>query len=131
MKLTGLSRLLAEQPSYRHILEACDVPAAERPVQTLIGAVAGVQAPLIADLAVAVRRQSRTGKTPLTLIITPTERQAEDTAHALHSYLPDHHIESFPAWETLPHERLSPRSDIVGKRLNVLRSITHLETPTP
>ena len=74
MKLTGLSRLLAEQPSYRHILEACDVPAAERPVQTLIGAVAGVQAPLIADLAVAVRRQSRTGKTPLTLIITPTER---------------------------------------------------------
>ena len=131
MKLTGLSRLLAEQPSYRHILEACDVPAAERPVQTLIGAVAGVQAPLIADLAVAVRRQSRTGKTPLTLIITPTERQAEDTAHALHSYLPDHHIESFPAWETLPHERLSPRSDTVGKRLNVLRSITHLETPTP
>jgi hypothetical protein len=131
VKLTGLSRLLAEQPSYRHILEACDVPAAERPVQTLIGAVAGVQAPLIADLAVAVRRQSRTGKTPLTLIITPTERQAEDTAHALHSYLPDHHIESFPAWETLPHERLSPRSDTVGKRLNVLRSITHLETPTP
>lgn len=45
--------------------------------------------------------------------------------------MPDHHIESFPAWETLPHERLSPRSDTVGKRLNVLRSITHLETPTP
>lgn len=46
MKLTGLSRLLAEQPSYRHILETCDVPAAERPVQTLIGAVPVYRHPL-------------------------------------------------------------------------------------
>ena len=29
----------------------------------------------------------------------------------------------FPAWETLPHERLSPRSDTVGKRLAVLRRL--------
>ena len=29
-----------------------------------------------------------------------------------------------PAWETLPHERLSPRSDTIGRRLQVLRAIT-------
>ena len=32
---------------------------------------------------------------------------------------------SFPAWETLPHERLSPRSDTVGRRLAVLRRLAH------
>ena len=31
----------------------------------------------------------------------------------------------YPAWETLPHERLSPRSDTVGRRLAVLRRIEH------
>ena len=31
----------------------------------------------------------------------------------------------YPAWETLPHERLSPRSDTVGRRLAVLRRIKH------
>ncbi|HSK34708.1 MAG TPA: transcription-repair coupling factor, partial [Propionicimonas sp.] len=29
----------------------------------------------------------------------------------------------YPAWETLPHERLSPRSDTVGRRLAVLRRL--------
>jgi transcription-repair coupling factor (superfamily II helicase) len=29
----------------------------------------------------------------------------------------------YPAWETLPHERLSPRSDTVGRRLEVLRRL--------
>ncbi len=31
----------------------------------------------------------------------------------------------FPSWETLPHERLSPRSDTVGQRLSVLRRLAH------
>ena len=31
----------------------------------------------------------------------------------------------FPGWETLPHERLSPRSDTVGQRLAVLRRLAH------
>ena len=35
----------------------------------------------------------------------------------------------FPAWETLPHERLSPRSDTVGKRLAVLRRLVHPGEP--
>jgi len=59
-----------------------------------------------------------------TLIIAPTDRQAEDLAAALRSYLPAADIALFPAWETLPHERLSPRSDTVGRRLQVLRAIT-------
>jgi transcription-repair coupling factor (superfamily II helicase) len=35
----------------------------------------------------------------------------------------------FPGWETLPHERLSPRSDTVGQRLAVLRRLAHPAPP--
>lgn len=134
MKLTGLSRTLAEYPSYRSALTAASAPAAERAPQALIGAVAGLHAPLIAHIAQAVRSGTlaKPGAVPpLTLVLTPTERQAEDTAHALRAYLPHEQIALFPAWETLPHERLSPRSDTVGRRLEVLRSITHPNEPTP
>ena len=38
---------------------------------------------------------------------------------------------AFPAWETLPHERLSPRSDTVGQRLAVLRRLAHPDPSDP
>ena len=37
----------------------------------------------------------------------------------------------FPAWETLPHERLSPRSDTSGRRLAVLRRLAHPDPASP
>ena len=40
---------------------------------------------------------------------------------ALGAFLPPHAVAAFPGWETLPHERLSPRSDTVGQRIAVLR----------
>ena len=39
--------------------------------------------------------------------------------------LGDGAVAVYPAWETLPHERLSPRSDTVGRRLAVLRRLVH------
>ena len=62
--------------------------------------------------------------TPL-LVVTATGRQAEETAAALTCYLPDAEVAVFPAWETLPHERLSPRADTVAARLAVLRRLAH------
>ena len=41
------------------------------------------------------------------------------------SFLPPDSVAFFPGWETLPHERLSPRSDTVGQRLAVLRRLAH------
>ena len=69
------------------------------------------------------RRTPTTG-TPL-LVVTATGRQAEETAAALTCYLPDAEVAVFPAWETLPHERLSPRADTVAARLAVLRRLAH------
>ncbi|MFJ9537228.1 transcription-repair coupling factor [Streptomyces sp. NPDC101225] len=67
-----------------------------------------------------------TGRT--VLAVTATGREAEDLAAALRSLLPPDGVVEYPSWETLPHERLSPRSDTVGRRLAVLRRLAH---PSP
>ena len=69
---------------------------------------------------------SRGEGTPL-LVVTATGREAEQTAAALSCYLPATDVAVFPAWETLPHERLSPRADTVATRLAVLRRLAHPE----
>ena len=68
--------------------------------------------------------------TPL-LVVTATGREAEETALALRSYLPAEDVAVMPAWETLPHERLSPRADTVAQRLSVLRRLAHPEDGGP
>src|SRR5262249_61857577 len=68
------------------------------------------------------------GTTPFVLAVTATAREAEDLAAGLGSFLPPDSVASFSGWETLPHERLSPRSDTVGQRLAVLR---RLAPPAP
>jgi transcription-repair coupling factor (superfamily II helicase) len=88
-----------------------DSPAAGRPA-------------LIATLA------ETTGR-PL-LVVTSTFREAEQLTAVLQSLLGETAAVYYPAWETLPHERLSPRSDTVGRRLAVLRAITGKdEQPKP
>ncbi|MDT0347633.1 transcription-repair coupling factor [Streptomyces litchfieldiae] len=65
------------------------------------------------------------------LAVTATGREAEDLAAALRSLLPEDGVVEFPAWETLPHERLSPRADTVGRRLAVLRRLAHPRSDDP
>ncbi|MEV1016429.1 transcription-repair coupling factor [Micromonospora sp. NPDC049801] len=62
------------------------------------------------------------------LAVTATTREADDLAAALGGLLPPEQVVVFPSWETLPHERLSPRSDTVGRRLAVLRRLAHPES---
>jgi transcription-repair coupling factor (superfamily II helicase) len=59
------------------------------------------------------------------LVVTAGERDADAVADLLRCVVPDRRVEVFPAWETLPHERLSPRADTVGRRLAVLRDLAH------
>lgn len=70
-----------------------------------------------------------TGRT--ILAVTATGRETEDLAAALRSLLPPDTVAEYPAWETLPHERLSPRADTVGRRLAVLRRLAHPRTDDP
>ena len=121
MSLTSLLDVLVTDPMVRRIV-AGPVGTGKGAQQVLdIAVSAGARPPLIAALAGAhdpsVRR-------PI-LAVTATGREAEDLVAALRCFLSPDVVSDFPSWETLPHERLSPRSDTVGRRLAVLRRLTH------
>jgi transcription-repair coupling factor (superfamily II helicase) len=65
----------------------------------------------------------REGRT--VLLVTATGRDAEELTEELGMLVDPSAVAHFPSWETLPHERLSPRSDTVGRRLAVLRRLRH------
>src|SRR5690554_2233866 len=85
--------------------------------------------PVVAATLVAAPDQGGAGR-PV-LAVTATSREAEDLAAALADLVPAEQVAVYPAWETLPHERLSPRSDTVGRRLAVLRRLAHPELAGP
>ncbi|WP_462418412.1 transcription-repair coupling factor [Kytococcus sp. Marseille-QA3725] len=89
-------------------------------VEVDLTAVPGVRPWAAAALAEEVR-----GDGGVVLLVTATGRESEDLAASLRSLLPPESVAVFPSWETLPHERLSPRSDTVGQRLAVLRRLAH------
>ncbi|MEV6134894.1 transcription-repair coupling factor [Nocardia sp. NPDC051990] len=60
------------------------------------------------------------------VVVTATGREADDLTVELGEIL-GAAVAQFPSWETLPHERLSPGADTVGRRLEVLRRLAHPE----
>jgi transcription-repair coupling factor (superfamily II helicase) len=57
------------------------------------------------------------------LVVAATGRETAQLAGDLRQWLPDAEVLDLPAWETLPHERLSPSAQIVGDRIRVLRRV--------
>jgi transcription-repair coupling factor (superfamily II helicase) len=60
--------------------------------------------------------------TPL-LMVTTSSRSAELITAELKSLVGENAVINFPAWETLPHERLSPKADTVTARFKALNKI--------
>ena len=54
------------------------------------------------------------------LVVTPTVRDAERLAHDLSTFLGTGTVALFPAWDTLPFERVSPEVATMGERLRLL-----------
>ena len=88
----------------------------------------GLDAPLLAAL---VERRRAGGHPATILAITPTGRRAESLGIALEALIPDAVVRHFPAWETLPHERLSPSAETVGRRLEVLQDVARWDGVAP
>ncbi len=61
------------------------------------------------------------------LVVVSTGRESEDLAASLRSMVEHAEILEFPSWETLPHERLSPSPETVGRRLRVLHRLNEIE----
>ena len=65
-----------------------------------------------------------TSKAPL-LIVTTSTRHAEELSQEIGSWIGKDLVVNFPAWETLPHERLSPKADTVTERFKALNKISN------
>ncbi|MER7998033.1 transcription-repair coupling factor [Streptomyces sp. NPDC095613] len=114
MSLHGLLDAVSRDPALAEAVKAAG--DGRRPYVDLVGP------PAARPFAVAAL--AREAGRPV-LAVTATGREAEDLAAALRSLLDPDGVVEFPSWETLPHERLSPRSDTVGRRLAVLRRLAH------
>ncbi|GAA4671445.1 transcription-repair coupling factor [Frondihabitans cladoniiphilus] len=87
----------------------------------------GLRIPLLAGL-LEKRSAEADGAPQALLVITATGRESEAVRGSLASYLPAAEVLEFPAWETLPHERLSPSAETVGKRIHALRRLAAWST---
>ncbi len=110
---------------------AADGGEAARPPAGLTDAADAGEAARDVVRAEAAGGARRRGAQRFVLAVTATAREAEDLTAALGSLLPEGATAYFPPWETLPHERLSPRSDTSGQRLAVLRRLAHPDPADP
>ncbi|WIB61036.1 transcription-repair coupling factor [Curtobacterium sp. MCLR17_007] len=110
MTISGIIPALSRASAFDRVLRAA-------PRDADFSVVDGLRVPLLAAL-MAERKGPQ-----CVLVITATGREAEAVRGALSSYLPDTQVLEFPAWETLPHERLSPSAQTVGTRIATLRAL--------
>ncbi len=127
MNLVGLLRAALDDPGLATVAELARAggPSAAAEQLDLTGP------PAVRPFAIAAIAAQDDGAGRPVLAVTATSREAEDLAAALGDFVPAEQVAVYPAWETLPHERLSPRSDTVGRRLGVLRRLAHPDATDP
>ncbi|WP_374194996.1 transcription-repair coupling factor [Amycolatopsis sp. 195334CR] len=109
--LSGLVESTLSGSALRPVLERAGAPLLE------------LQGPTAARQLVAAVLAAPGGAGRPVLAVTATGREADELTSALSAMLGPDAVVDFPSWETLPHERLSPRADTVGRRLEVLHRL--------
>jgi transcription-repair coupling factor (superfamily II helicase) len=64
------------------------------------------------------------------LVAVPTSGDADRLVNDLQQYLGAHAVEVFPAWETLPFERVSPSVETMGRRLRTMWRLRTGDAPS-
>jgi len=98
---TGLSGFISLSETSRQILDEARALVSPAPTHPF----------LIAELA----KQRRI------VVVTHSSKRAAELGHELSALIEN--VIEFPAWETLPHEKLSPNSDTVAKRISALYNL--------
>ena len=110
MALSDLPPLLVDEPGLTEVLGRRDaVLAVPEPARAVV----------VAGLA------HRSDRQPI-VVAVPTSGEAERLTNDLVAFLGPDEVDLFPAWETLPFERVSPNTDTMGRRL---RTLWHLRDP--
>ena len=126
MTLSGLVDLFCTEPT----VTAPSVTRALRRQPALDLTSPPPMRPLIAAALAATEQRRRRPPGAAGHLHLPRGRGADRRAAS--RLLGEDEVAYYPAWETLPHERLSPRSDTVGRRLAVLRRLAgNDELPPP
>ncbi|MDO8361275.1 MAG: CarD family transcriptional regulator, partial [Actinomycetota bacterium] len=109
MSLASLPRLLRSEPALTQALGDPSgfvaVPESARAVSLAALAQLGDRRPLV--------------------VACPTGTDAGQLYDDLVAYMPEGEVVLFPAWETLPFERVSPSVETMGRRLQVLWRLRH------
>ena len=126
MSLAGLLTILDDDLQLHDVISRAesDTTAVGRDAATLAGEDL-VAPPTLRPVLAAALTSTTSGAARFVLAVTATAREADDLTAALGSFLPAGAVACFPGWETLPHERLSPQSETVGRRIAVLRRLAH------
>src|SRR5919107_935077 len=104
MVLRDLPPLLREEHGFASVLgRTSAVLAVPEPARALV----------VAGLSTLSSRH------PL-VIAVPTTGDAERLANDLRAFLGPEAVDTFPAWETLPFERVSPSVETMGRRLRAM-----------
>ncbi|MFC5062193.1 transcription-repair coupling factor [Actinomycetospora atypica] len=111
--LSGLTTALLADPGLRQVVDAA-------------GRDAAVEGPTaLRPLLAAALADTDAGAGRTVLVVCATEREADDLATSVGELIGEESVAYLPSWETLPHERLSPRADTVGRRVAIMRRLTH------
>ncbi|MBT5730577.1 MAG: transcription-repair coupling factor, partial [Microbacteriaceae bacterium] len=79
---------------------------------------AGAYAPVVASSA------AQRGAGSVTVVVCATGRESDSLRDQLRSLVEEGtEVLDFPAWETLPHERLSPHPETTARRRSALRAL--------
>ncbi|MCI1650519.1 transcription-repair coupling factor [Bifidobacterium tibiigranuli] len=118
--LIGVLESLERDPSFKALANGdIEQPESKTDPSIIVGVPSGLR-PAIAAAAAAARHTA-------VVLVVASSREAEETVESLRSWYEGdpNAIAQFEAWETLPHERLSPRADTVASRMAVMRRLKH------
>ena len=76
--------------------------------------------------AIALAQLIKQSKQPVAVIVASGNHAAR-LSESLVELVPKLELIEFPSWETLPHERLSPAAETVGKRLKALHRMLEIQ----
>ena len=111
-------------------LAAGDIEASDDVDNSIL---AGVPEGLRPALAAAIAQGTNGNSGKPVVLVVASGREAEETVGSLRSWYDGdpNDIAQLEAWETLPHERLSPRADTVASRMAVFRRLKHPSDANP
>jgi transcription-repair coupling factor (superfamily II helicase) len=90
------------------------------PERTITGVPEGLDALVIAQLVAEAGKANAPGTV---LHIARDDRRLDALEHALSFFAPKVQVVSFPAWDTVPYDRIGPNAEIVAKRVTALAKL--------